>query len=86
MNNMACHTQQMIDKFYKSKGSCCAGCDYWRWHNSVVGDCMKSAPVGGSERHSMLDIQSLSVELKAGHILTKRDHLCGEFIDILKGE
>jgi hypothetical protein len=78
---MAKSKQQFIDDFYKNHGDCCAGCDFWKWHNSHLGDCTKSAPVCGQERHSMLDIESCSMPLEAGHILTKRDHLCGDFID-----
>ena len=74
-------TQKFVDSFYRQNGPCCAGCDHWQWHNSAVGDCTKSAPVSASERHSMLGMQSCSTELKAGHILTKRDHVCGDFID-----
>lgn len=73
--------QSRVDKFYKDNGPCCAGCDNWKWHNSLVGDCMKSAPVSAEERHNMLGIESCSLQLSAGHILTKRDHFCGEFID-----
>lgn len=73
--------QRIIDKFYKDNGRCCAGCDWWRWHNSVVGDCTKSAPVSAEERYSMIGITSYSLQLEAGHILTKRDHSCGDFID-----
>ncbi len=74
-------TQDAVDAFYKAHGPCCAGCDHWRWHNSVVGECTKSAPVSGRERWSMLGWESVSVELPAGHIMTRRDHRCGEFVD-----
>lgn len=77
MNNL----QKHIDLFYKKHGKCCAGCDWWRYHNSIVGDCIKSAPVSASERYGMLKIKSLSCEMEAGHVLTKRDHVCGEFED-----
>lgn len=74
--------QKCIDKFYKKNGPCCAGCDWWGWYNSLVGECIKSAPVGGKERYSMLDIQfSPSANLEAGHIITTRDHYCGDFKD-----
>ena len=73
--------QQIIDTFYKAKGACCAGCDWWRHYNSVVGDCTKSAPVSGAERVGMLDIGNLSLDFAAGHVLTKRDHVCGDFVD-----
>lgn len=73
--------QDFIDRYYKNHGPCCAGCDWWRWHNAMVGDCTKNAPVCGEERHAMLGIESCSLEMGAGHILTERDHLCGDFID-----
>ena len=73
--------QNFIDKFYKDNGPCCAGCDWWRWYNSVLGECTKSAPVSAEERHAMLNMEFCSMQLGAGHILTRRDHLCGDFID-----
>ncbi len=73
--------QQHIDRYYKNNGDCCAGCDWWRWHNTAVGDCTKSAPVSPEERYSMLGIDSCSLPLDAGHILTTRNHVCGDFID-----
>lgn len=74
--------QNMHDRFYHEHGNCCAGCDHWRWHNSLVGDCTRTAPVSAKERFSMvLDAQSLSIEPEAGHIITGRDHVCGEFVD-----
>ena len=30
--------QAIVDKFYLDNGPCCAGCDWWRWHNSVAGE------------------------------------------------
>jgi hypothetical protein len=74
-------TQAIVDAFYKERGPCCAGCDWWRWHNSLVGECIKSAPVSGAERFAMLDIESSSLTPGAGHIMTPREHVCGEFKD-----
>lgn len=74
-------TQAAIDAFYRSRGPCCAGCDNWRWMNSVVGDCIKSAPVSGKERFDMIGVSYASVAPTAGHVVTWRHHLCGEFID-----
>lgn len=73
--------QQLLDKFYVDNGPCCAGCDRWRWHNSVVGECIKSAPVAGHERMEMLGFQALSLTVGAGHVMTPRDHVCGDFLD-----
>ena len=73
--------RRIIDQFYKDNGPCCAGCDWWRYINSCVGECTKSAPAGFGESSSMLGLESCSLTPEGGHILTKRGHLCGEFID-----
>jgi hypothetical protein len=74
-------TQAVVDAFYAQHGPCCAGCDWWRWYNSTVGECIRSAPVSGAERFAMLGITGSSLPLEAGHIMTQRDHVCGEFRD-----
>lgn len=73
--------QRLMDRFYLENGKCCAGCDWWRFHNSLFGDCTKSAPVSASERFSMVGIHGASIEPDAGHIMTPRDHFCGDFKD-----
>lgn len=73
--------QAIVDAFYRKHGPCCAGCDWWRWHNSVAGECNRSAPVSGAERFAMLGVTYSSLPLGAGHIMTLRDHVCGEFKD-----
>lgn len=73
--------QQHVDAFYRKHGPCCAGCDWWRFHNSVVGECTKSAPVSAAERTAMIGIESPTMDIGAGHVLTRRDHYCGDFID-----
>lgn len=77
-------TQEIIDAFYAAHGPCCAGCDWWRWYNSCAGACIRSAPVSGSERISMLGVSYTSLPLGAGHIMTTREHVCGEFRDTPK--
>lgn len=73
---------RFIDKFYLNHGKpCCAGCDCWLPHNSVAGECTKTAPASGEERLSMLGMESLSANVGAGHIFTLRDHSCGQFVD-----
>lgn len=58
--------QKAVDRFYKQHGGpCCAGCDWWRFHNSAIGECTKSAPVAASERYGMLGFHSASIELEA---------------------
>lgn len=74
-------SQKSIDAFYKKNGDCCAGCDWWHWINSVVGNCTKSDPVSERERLGMLNIENCSLNVGAGHVLTKRDHVCGDFKD-----
>lgn len=78
--------QLCIDAFYKKHGPCCAGCDWWRWHNAVVGDCTRSAPVAGAERIALLGFTWTSMAPKAGHVMTLREHVCGEFKDEPQGE
>lgn len=73
--------QRSHDRFYHEHGPCCAGCDWWQWHNSRVGECTRSAPVPGIQRVSMIGMTSPSLEPAAGHILTLRDHVCGQFED-----
>lgn len=80
-NMSAVRKQAIIDAFYKQHGPCCAGCDFWRWHNSVVGECIRTVPVPGSERFAMLGVTGSSLLPEAGHIMTYRDHVCGEFRD-----
>ena len=76
--------QEAIDRFYVDHGPCCAGCDWWAHINSVVGECLKSAPVSSEERFSMVRIDWHTWRFRepaAGHILTNREHRCGDFKD-----
>lgn len=73
--------QAIVDKFYLDNGPCCAGCDWWRWHNSVAGECIRTVPVAGHDRYAMLGIRGASYQAQAGHIMTPREHICGEFLD-----
>lgn len=73
--------QESIDRFYFQHGPCCAGCDWWRSLNSIVGECTQSAPVSVAERWAMLGMCSVSLSAGAGHIVTPREHLCGKFKD-----
>lgn len=73
--------QENIDRFYFTHGQCCAGCDWWRSLSSLVGDCTKSKPVDGHTRWEMLGIEKCSLKPMAGHIVTARDHVCGDFKD-----
>ena len=73
--------QQSVDRFYFSHGRCCAGCDWWRYISPLVGDCTKSKPVDGHTRWEMLGFTNCSLKPQAGHIVTPRDHVCGDFKD-----
>ena len=73
--------QEWHDRLYHERGPCCAGCDWWRSLNSKAGECQKSAPVPGRERYAMLGIEGSSLALVAGHVLTRADHVCGDFKD-----
>lgn len=73
--------QELLDAFYAKNGPCCAGCDWWHWINSLVGECHRSAPVSGSERTAVLETKSPSIRLEAGHVMTRREHHCGDFVD-----
>ena len=73
--------QKVIDAFYAKHGPCCAGCDWWRHYNSLVGECIRSAPVPGADRVAMLGIESPSLQPGAGHVMTQRWHHCGDFRD-----
>lgn len=74
------NTRQAVDKFYKENGDCWAGCDWWRYYKSVLGECTKSAPVSSGDRVAMLGAK-FNFDPGAGHIVTPRNHVCGDFID-----
>jgi len=78
--------QEILDRLYHQSGPCCAGCDWWQHMNSMVGNCTRSAPVAGEERADMLAITFTTLRLPAGHVVTKRDHVCGEFKDTFNWE
>ena len=74
--------QEFLDGYYFKNGPCCAGCDWWRHFGSLTGECLASAPVAGDVRMSMLRVISISMNhIDAGHIMTDRAHLCGDFKD-----
>lgn len=74
--------QRLIDTYHAEHGPSCAGCDWWRFYNSLVGECIRSAPVSGAERVAMLGIERSSLLPGAGHVMTWLDHHCGEFRDV----
>lgn len=73
--------QEVVDRFYAGHGPCCAGCDWWHHITNTVGECRKSAPVRGDQRYAMIGVHVLSTQPSPGHILTPREHHCGDFKD-----
>ncbi len=78
---MSDRIQDFLDRFYSKNGPCCAGCDHWRWLNSIAGECTASAPVSGEDRIGMLSLHAPTIPMEAGHIITWRGHTCGDFKD-----
>ena len=73
--------QEFADRWYVQHGPCCAGCDWWSHDKGIVGECRKSAPVPAGQRVAMLGIHGCSLHIAAGHVMTPRDHHCGDFKD-----
>lgn len=73
--------QEHLDSFYFKHGKCCAGCDWWRSISSLVGECTRAAIVPAQQRMDALGIEWSSHRMKAGHPITNRDYVCGEFKD-----
>ena len=73
--------QEALDRFYFKRGRCCAGCDWWRSLSVLVGECTRSPPVSDDERWAMMGIESCSLPPGSGHVVTRREHACGEFKD-----
>lgn len=74
------HRQKRIDRFYTKTGKCCAGCDHWQHVNATTGDCTKSAPVPAGERWALIGLK-FNTWTGAGHVVTPREHECGDFED-----
>ncbi|RUR26796.1 hypothetical protein ELY33_16955 [Vreelandella andesensis] len=70
-----------IKEFYVKNGPCCAGCDHWDPLGASVGECTRTAPVTGIDRVSMLGWDNVTMRIDSGHIVTPREHVCGEFIE-----
>ena len=73
--------QEIHDTMYARHGPNCAGCDWWRWLNSAVGECLASAPVAAHERSGIIGISHSSLPAEAGHVFTPARHHCGDFKD-----
>lgn len=71
--------ERILDKFADKHDPCCAGCRWWAYVNSHVGECRRSAPVSGEERIAMLGMTGCSYPVGAGHVMTPREHHCGDF-------
>ena len=73
---------ELVVKFYKENGPCCAGCDNWRYFNPVLGECVKSNMMGHEDRISLLGFKLYTgPRMEAGHMLTGREHHCENFND-----
>jgi hypothetical protein len=46
----------------------------------VAGECRLNAPVAAAERWAMFDLSG-SGATGAGHFMTRREHVCGDFKD-----
>lgn len=73
--------QENIDRFYWAHGPCCAGCDWWESINVLAGKCTRRAPVRGRDRWGLIAICGCSLDSGPGHIVTPREHRCGDFKD-----
>lgn len=74
--------QELMDRLYMKNGPCCAGCDWWRYNNGILGDCTRHAPtLPGADRAASLGMNGFSCAIPSGHAVTKRDHHCGDFKD-----
>ena len=73
--------QEFLDRMYARNGPCCAGCDWWRYFNSRIGECLQSAPVSADERMAMIGIERCTMPIGAGHVITPYNHHCGDFRD-----
>lgn len=73
--------QEYVDRFYWANGPCCAGCDHWRAIRAGAGLCKRGPAVSAAERGGVVGIEGMSKNVGAGHVLTPRDHHCGEFKD-----
>lgn len=73
--------QEMLDEFYHQNGPCCAGCDWWHSFNSRAGECHRTVMIPGADRGAPLGVTGSSLAIGAGHVMTRREHVCGEFKD-----
>jgi len=78
---MTARTDAAVLAYAAKHNPCCAGCDHWRYVNSVAGECIRTAPVAGTHRVGLLGFEWTSAIVGPGHILTPRGHVCGEFSD-----
>lgn len=73
-------SQQHVDAFYAKHGPCCAGCDFWRWINTRVGECIRMPPNQSHDAAAGLGFDFCSLPRSTSN-LTANSHLCGEFRD-----
>ena len=76
-----------LDKFYFAKGKCCACCDYWRTNGiGITGECTNSKIISSKERLGFLGWRNCTLDIGAGHAITRRDYVCGQFKDSFNWE
>jgi hypothetical protein len=72
--------QDYVDAYADKHGPCCAGCDFWRWINTGVGECIRHAPDPSHDAAGGLGVNACSLP-PSSTMLTRRDHWCGDFED-----
>lgn len=77
------YTQDQIkaDKFYMENGNCCSGCDHWRGMGGTIGECTNSKIMPWKDIMGFLGWENCTMNGKAGHAITRRDYVCGQFKD-----
>lgn len=73
--------QIRADKFYMQNGECCSGCDHWRGIGGTIGECTNSKIISSKDRLVFLGLRNCTLDIGAGHAITRRDYVCGQFKD-----
>lgn len=78
--------QMRADSFYMANGSCCSGCDHWRGMGGTIGECTNSKIISSKDRLRFLGWRNCTLDIGAGHAITRRDYVCGQFKDSFNWE
>lgn len=73
--------QEHCDRFYWTRGQCCAGCDHWMSDGGMSGECSAAQIVSGIDVLRSMGIEAASFVPPPGHPYTKADFHCGKFKD-----